>query len=167
MVNRSNNDASANRIKILIVDDHAVVRQGLAKLVEGECDLTVSAEAENAVQALEAIEHQHFDLAIVDISLEGINGLELTSQMKSRSPSMTVLILSIYDGFLYAQRALQAGAAGYVAKYEAPEKIISAIHQILGGKVYVSSSKAAKAMHGAASIAGDDLNRRVGCAHNI
>ena len=167
MVNRSNNDASANRIKILIVDDHAVVRQGLAKLVEGECDLTVSAEAENAVQALEAIEHQHFDLAIVDISLEGINGLELTSQMKSRSPSMTVLILSIYDGFLYAQRALQAGAAGYVAKYEAPEKIISAIHQILGGKVYVSSSKAAKATHGVASIADDDLNRRVGCAHNI
>jgi len=167
MGNRSNRDASAKRIRILIVDDHAVVRQGLSKLVEGECDLTVSAEAENAVQALEAVENQQFDLAIVDISLEGTNGLELTAQMKSRCPSMTVLILSIYDGFLYAQRALKAGAAGYVAKYEAPEKIISAIHQVLGGKVYVSSSKAAKATHGVASIADDDLNRRVGYAHHI
>lgn len=167
MVNSSNNDASADRIKILIVDDHAVVRQGLAKLLEGECDLTVSAEAENAVQALEAIERQHFDLAIVDISLEGINGLELTSQMKFRRPNITILILSIYDGLLYAQRALRAGAAGYVAKYEAPEKIISAIHQVLGGKVYISNSKTAKAMHGAVAIAGDDLNHRVDYAHHI
>lgn len=137
------------------------------KLVGRECDLAVSAEAENAVQALEAIEDQHFDLAIVDISLEGINGLELTSRMKSRCPNITILILSIYEGLLYAQRALRAGAAGYVAKYEAPEKIMSAIRQVLGGKVYFNNSKTAKEMHGAAADVGDDLNSRVECAHNL
>lgn len=159
MVDKSNSDPSTNRIKILIVDDHSVVRQGLAKLIDNESDLMVSAEAESAKQALEAIKNQEFDLAIVDISLDDINGLELTAEMKSCRPNMTILMLSMHDGLLYAQRSLQAGAAGYVAKYEAPEKIISAIHQVLSGKVYVSNSKIAKAMQGVASDFGDDLYR--------
>lgn len=145
-------------IRILVVDDHAIVRQGLTRLVEAQRDLSVCAEAENAAQALEAIERQQFDLAIVDISLEDANGLELTAQMKSRCPGMTILILSMYDGLLYARRALQAGAAGYVAKYEAPEKVISAIHRVLSGQVYVSNSKTARTMHGAASVVAEDLN---------
>lgn len=92
----------------------------------------------------------------MDISLEDANGLELTAKMKSRRPGMTILMLSMYDGLPYAQRALQAGAAGYVAKYEAPEKLITAIHQVLGGKVYVSNSKATQAIRGTASAVGDD-----------
>ena len=142
--------------RILVVDDHAIVRQGLTRLVEAEIDLMVCAEAENAAQALEAIERQEFDLAIVDISLDDVNGLDLTAEMKSRRPRMTILVLSLYDGLLYAQRALRAGAAGYVAKYEAPEQIVTAIHQVLAGKVYVSNSRAARAMPGAASVVGDD-----------
>ena len=127
-----------NETRILVVDDHALVRRGLVRLVDAESDLTVCAEAENAEEALEAVEHQRVDLAIVDISLGGTNGLELTEIMKSRYPDILVLVLSVHDGLFYARRALGAGASGYVAKHEASEKIIAAIHQILGGEVYVS-----------------------------
>ena len=144
------------KTRILVVDDHAIVRQGLTRLVEAELDLTVCAEAENAAQALEAIERREFDLAIVDIALDDANGLELTAEMKSRRPRMTILVLSVYDGLPYARRALRAGAAGYVAKYEAPEKIVSAIRQVLAGKVYVSNSKAMGAISGAPAVVGDD-----------
>ena len=137
-------DVNKNKTRILIVDDHAIVRQGLIKLIETELDFMVCFEAENANQALETMQRQEFDLAIVDISLKGINGLELTEIIKLRSPNMIVLILSMYDGLFYAQRALRAGASGYVAKYEAAEKIITAIRQVLSGKTYVSNSKAVK-----------------------
>ena len=138
-------DSHRNVTRILIVGDHALVRQGLVRLVDAECDLTVCAEAENAVEALEAIECHRVDLAIVDISLAGVNGIELTETMKSRYPDMLVLVLSVHDGLFYAQRALQAGASGYVAKHEASEKMITAIHQVLGGEVYISCSEAAGA----------------------
>ncbi len=144
MKSKAQHDSGKNKNRILVVDDHAIVRQGLIKLIETEFDLMVCFEAENANQALEAMSRQEFDLAIVDISLEGINGLELTEIMKLRRPNMIVLILSIYDGFFYAQRALRAGASGYVAKYEAAEKIITAIHRVLNGKIYISDSKAVK-----------------------
>ncbi len=158
MMKEAQDDTSKKKIRILLVDDHAIVRQGLTQLVEAEGDLTVSAEAENAIQALQAVEGQRFDLAIVDISLEGASGLELTEKMKSRCPDMIVLVLSMHDGLLYAQRALQAGAAGYVAKYEAAEKIITAIRHVLAGKIYVSRSKAVRAMSGAASVAAGSLD---------
>ena len=161
MMKKAQADTSKDKVKILIVDDHAIVRQGLTQLVEAEGDLTVSAEAENATQALQAVERQRFDLAIVDISLEGANGLELTEKMKSRCPNMIVLMLSMHDGLLYAQRALQAGAAGYVAKYEAAEKIVTAIRQVLGGKIYVSKSKAVRAMSGAVSVAGGGFDANI------
>jgi DNA-binding NarL/FixJ family response regulator len=138
-------DSHRNETRILIVGDHALVRQGLVRLVDAECDLTVCAEAENAVEALEAIERHRVDLAIVDISLAGVNGIELTETMKSRYPDMLVLVLSVHDGLFYARRALQAGASGYVAKHEASEKMITAIHQVLGGEVYISCSEAAGA----------------------
>jgi DNA-binding NtrC family response regulator len=133
-----------NKSRILVVDDHAIVRQGLIKLIETEFDLMVCFEAENGNQALRAMDGQEFDLAIVDISLEGINGLELTEIMKLHRPNMIVLILSMYDGLFYAQRALRAGASGYVEKYEAAEKIITAIRQVLNGKIYISDSKAVR-----------------------
>lgn len=158
MKKKAQHNTSKNKTRILVVDDHAIVRQGLIKLVEAEPDLMVCAEAENAGQALEAIEKQQFDLAIVDILLEGASGLELTERMKLHRPNLIVLILSMHDGLLYAQRALRAGATGYVAKYEAAEKIITAIRQVLSGKVYVSNSKAVKSMSDAASISGDSLN---------
>jgi DNA-binding NarL/FixJ family response regulator len=155
---KAQDDTRKNKTRILVVDDHAIVRQGLTRLIEAECDLQVCSEAENAVQALEAVEKQQFDLAIVDISLEGTSGLELTERMKLRCPNLIVLVLSMHDGLLYAQRALRAGAAGYIAKYEAAEKIITAIRRVLSGKIYVSDSRAVKTMSGAASIIGDELS---------
>ncbi len=141
-----------NETQILVVDDHALVRRGVVRLVDAESDLTVCAEAENAAEALEVVEHQRVDLAIVDISLGGTNGLELTEIMKSRYPDVLVLVLSVHDGLFYARRALRAGASGYVAKHEASEKIIAAIHQVLGGEVYVSCGTMTGAKSGAVSI---------------
>ncbi|MHC4244071.1 MAG: response regulator [Planctomycetota bacterium] len=155
---KTQHGAGKNKIRIFVVDDHAIVRQGLIKLIETEFDLMVCSEAKNANQALEAMDRQEFDLAIVDISLEGINGIELTEIMKLRSPNMIVLILSMYDGLFYAQRALRAGASGYVAKYEAAEKIITAIRQVLSGKIYVSDSKMVKNMSEMTSIIDDSIN---------
>jgi DNA-binding NarL/FixJ family response regulator len=148
-----------NKTRILIVDDHAIVRQGLIKLVSQEPDLVVCAEAETAKQSLEVIENQKVDLAIVDISLEDTNGLELTERMKLCCPNLIVLILSMHDGLLYAQRALRAGASGYVAKHEAAEKIITAIRWVLSGKTYISESKVVGMMLDAASNSSDGLDK--------
>ena len=158
MKSKAQHGAGKNKTRILVVDDHAIVRQGLIKLIETEFDLMVCSEAENADQAPKAMAGQQYDLAIVDISLEGVNGLELTEMMKLRSPKMIVLILSMYEGLFYAQRALRAGASGYVAKYEAAEKIITAIRLVLSGKIYVSESKIVKNISEATSIIDDGIN---------
>jgi len=158
MKSKAHNGAGKNKIRIMVVDDHAVVRQGLIKLIETEFDLTVCFEAENANQALKAMDRQEFDLAIVDIFLEGISGLELTEIMKLRSPKMIVLVLSMYEGLFYAQRALRVGASGYVAKYEAAEKIIMAIRHVLSGKIYVNNSKMGKITSETTPIIEDNIN---------
>jgi len=125
---------------ILIVDDHAVVRQGLTLLINQEPDLVVCAEAENATQALETIEKQQVDLAIIDISLDGPNGIQLMERIKSKHPNLPVLVLTMHDEELYVKRAFQAGAKGYVTKHEAAETLITAIHLILSGKDYISET---------------------------
>jgi DNA-binding NarL/FixJ family response regulator len=158
MKSKAQHGAGKNKTRILVVDDHAIVRQGLIKLIETEFDLMVCSEAENAGQALKAMAGQQFDLAIVDISLEGINGLELTEIMKLRRPKMIVLILSMHEGLFYAQRALRVGASGYVAKYEAAEKITTAIRLVLSGKIYVSDSKMVKSLSDTTSIIDDSIN---------
>jgi DNA-binding NarL/FixJ family response regulator len=124
------------KTRILIVDDHPVVRQGVASLINMESDLMVCAEAENAVQAFEALEKETIDLAIVDISLNGTNGIQLTEKIKSKHPDLPVLILTIHDDAAYTKRALEAGAKGYVNKREAAETIIAALRLVLSGKQY-------------------------------
>ncbi len=127
-----------NKRRILIVDDHTVVRQGLTLLIDQEPDLVVCCEAENASQALETIEQQQVDLAIVDISLEGPNGIQLTQRIKSQHPNLPILVLTMHDEELYVKRAFQAGAKGYITKHEAAETIIVAIRLMLSGKDYIS-----------------------------
>ena len=122
---------SKDKTRILVVDDHPVVRQGLTSLINSESDLVVCAEAENATQALEALEKNTFGLAIIDISLDETSGLELTEQIKLQFPSLPVLILSMHDDLLYGHRALRVGAAGYIAKREAAGKIVTEIRRIL------------------------------------
>jgi DNA-binding NarL/FixJ family response regulator len=135
---KEQHEKSESKTRILIVDDHPVVRRGLMQLINHEPDLVVSAEAENADQALEALEKESVDIAIVDISLNGTNGIQLTEKIKSKYPDLPVLILTIHDEALYAKRALEAGAKGYVNKREAAETVISAIRLVLIGKNYMS-----------------------------
>ena len=135
-------EKSESKTRILIVDDHPVVRQGLIQLINHEPELVVSAEAENAAQALEVLEKESVDIAVVDISLNGTNGIQLTGIIKSKYPALPVLILTIHDESLYAKRALEAGAKGYVNKCEAADTIITAIHSVLSGKQYISEKRA-------------------------
>jgi DNA-binding NarL/FixJ family response regulator len=130
--------------RILIVDDHTVVRQGLMLLINQEPDLVVCAEAENATEALKIIEEQKVDLAIVDISLNGTNGIQLTERIKSQYPTLPVLVLTMHDEALYVKRAFQAGAKGYVTKHEAADTIITAIRLMLSGKDYISETMTQK-----------------------
>ena len=148
-----NKEQSKNRehkTRILIVDDHAIVRQGLKKLVDEEPDLVVCAKVGNADEALNALEKQQIDLAIVNICLEGTSVLELTERMKLRYPDLIVLILSMHDDLPYAQRSLRA---------EAAERIIDAIRHVLSGKIYVSDSKGVRMLSDAASDNSDGLDR--------
>ena len=147
--NNEQSNKREHKTRILIVDDHAIVRQGLIKLVNEEPDLVVCAKASNTDEALNALEKQQIDLAIVNICLEGTSVLELTERMKLCYPDLIVLILSMHDELPYAQHSLQAGEA---------ERIIDAIRHVLSGKIYVSDSKAVKTMSGAASISGDSPN---------
>ena len=126
--------------RILIVDDHAVLRQGSTLLINQEPDLVVCADAENAAEALEAIEKQRVDLAIIDISLDGPNGIQLTERIKSQHPNLPVLVLTMHDEELYVKRAFQAGAKGYVTKHEAAGTVITAIRLMLSGKDYISET---------------------------
>ena len=136
-----------NKKRILIVDDHPVVRQGLAYLINQQTDLMVCGEAENANQALNAIETLKPDLAIIDISLKGPNGIALIDSIKSKYNNFLVLVLSMFDESIYAELALKAGAKGYIMKIEAIEKILIAIRQVLGGEIYVSDEIASEMLY--------------------
>lgn len=129
---------------VLIVDDHPIVRQGLAQLINQEQDLEVCGQAENASQAMQAIGELSPAMVIVDISLQDTSGMELIKDIKVRHPNLPVLTLSMHDEAVYAERALRAGAMGYIMKQEATERVITAIRRVLAGDVYVSESMAAK-----------------------
>lgn len=138
--NSSGRNTSASKHRILVVDDHKIVREGLTLLINQEKDLEVSAEANNAKQALDEVAKGNIDLAVVDISLDGVSGLQLTEKIKVNNPHLPVLILTMHDEELYAKRAFQAGARGFVTKHEASQTIITAIRMMLTGRDYVSDS---------------------------
>lgn len=129
---------------VLIVDDHPIVRQGLAQLINQEKDLEVCGQAGDAHEALQAIRQLNPDMVIVDIGLGDTSGVELIKDLKVQYPDLPVLTLSMYDEAVYGERALRAGAKGYVMKQEATEKVVTAIRRVLAGEVYVSSGMAAK-----------------------
>jgi DNA-binding NarL/FixJ family response regulator len=129
---------------ILIVDDHPIVRQGLAQVINQEKDLEVCGQAEDVYEAMQAIARLNPDLVIVDIGLKDTSGMELIKDLKIQHPNLPVLTLSMYDEAVYGERALRAGAKGYVMKQEATENVVTAIRRVLAGEVYVSSGMAAK-----------------------
>lgn len=127
-----------NKARILIVDDHPLVREGLADLVNKEKDLVVCGQAEDAYQAMEAIRELKPDMAIVDISLKETSGLELIKDIKIQHPGLPILTLSMHEESVYAERALRAGAKGYIMKREATKKVVTAIRKVLRGQLYLS-----------------------------
>jgi len=129
----------ARQQRIMLVDDHPLVRRGLTQLINGEGDLFVCAEASSGEDALAAIDKVNPDLIVVDIALKGINGIELIKRLRSRLPNVKMLVASMHDESLFAERALRAGARGYINKEEAPENVIEAIRQVLSGGVFLSS----------------------------
>lgn len=129
---------TARKKKVFVVDDHPIVRQGLSLLINQEADLFVCGEAEEMHSALQAIAAANPDILIVDISLNGPDGLELLKNARITSPRLPVLILSMHDESIYAERALRAGANGYIMKQEATEKVLVALRRILSGEIYVS-----------------------------
>lgn len=130
--------------RILIVDDHPMMRQGLAQLIDNEPDLVVCGEADTAGQALTAVGTQKPDLVLADISLPDKNGLELIKDLQSMHSELPVMVVSMHDESLYAERVLRAGGRGYIMKQEGGKKLMEAIRQVLGGQIYVSEKMSAK-----------------------
>ncbi|HZM05629.1 MAG TPA: response regulator transcription factor [Candidatus Saccharimonadales bacterium] len=133
--------------KIMLVDDHPVMRQGVAELINHESDLTVCGQFEDSATAFDAIPSLLPDLAMVDLSLKSSSGLELVKNIKAAYPKVLVLVFSMHDEALYAERVLRAGAAGYIMKQEATEKVLAALRRVLGGGIYLSERMSSKFMH--------------------
>jgi DNA-binding NarL/FixJ family response regulator len=136
--------STPKKSRVLVVDDHAIVREGIAQLINHETDLVVCGEADNAHKALEAIPIVKPDIAIVDISLTTMNGIELIKNLRVQYPKLPILVLSMHDESLYAERALRAGARGYIMKQEGTANVRIAIRQVLKGEIYVSEKISAK-----------------------
>lgn len=140
--------AAKVRRRILILDDHPVTRYGLRQLINHEADLQVCGDAETASQALAAIKANRPDLVLADITLPGKSGLEFVKDMRAQHPGVPVLVMSMHDENVYAERVLRAGGRGYLMKNEGGEKLLQAIRQVLQGQVYVSPSISAVLLDG-------------------
>lgn len=132
------------KARIFIVDDHPILRQGLTQLINQEADLSVCGEAEETNAALEAITALRPHIVIVDIVLKMIDGIELVKKIRMRDEKLRILVLSMHDESLYAERALRAGANGYIMKQEAADQVVRAIRRVLGGEIYVSDKIGSK-----------------------
>jgi DNA-binding NarL/FixJ family response regulator len=157
----SRSSTASNKRKVFIVDDHPVVRDGLTVLINHEPDLYVCGQAAEARQALSGISELKPDVAIVDITLEDSDGIELTKDIKARYPKLPVIVLSMHDESIYAERVLHAGARAYLMKDAVSDKIITAIHTVLGGDIYVSDIMAKKLLRKFAGNHVDAVNTSV------
>lgn len=141
---RTQGEARQRTIRVVVIDDHPVVRRGLVSMISQEPDMEVCAEAEDFHEGLDAIKSNQPDLAIIDLSLKDIGGLELVKQVKVLDEDLPMLVLSMYDETLYCERVLRAGARGYIMKQEGTEKLIVAIRTVMSGEIYVSDRMASR-----------------------
>ncbi|WP_367870130.1 response regulator [Luteolibacter sp. Populi] len=146
-----NEPTQANAVRIVIVDDHPMVRERLAEIINREADMKVCGEAEDRPNGLEVIGREKPDLAIIDLTLKRSNGLDLIKDLRAMHPQLRILVVSMQEENLYAERVIRAGAHGYITKQEATRKILEAIRMVLAGKVYLSDA-----------LSADILSRMVG-----
>ncbi len=135
---------SRDKLKILVADDHALVRSGVQQLLKDEPNIGLVAQVENAAQALKRVREEDWDLVIMDLNMPGSNALDVLGLIKRDKPDLPVLILTMYPESLYAIRALKDGASGYITKDSAPDHLLTAIHRVIEGGAYVSSGLALK-----------------------
>ncbi len=133
--------------RVVLIEDHPIASSGLTDLLNHERDLVVCGVATDYSSAIEKVEALRPELVLLDITLKGRSGLELLKDLKARHPKLKVVVLSMHDESLYAERALRAGAAGYVMKHEATEKVLTAIKQVLNGEIYLSEAMEKKMLH--------------------
>jgi DNA-binding NarL/FixJ family response regulator len=138
---------TADKSRVFIVDDHTMFREGLRQLIEREASLIVCGDAPDAVEALRGIRASKPDVVIVDISLAGASGIELIKDIKAEYEELPVLVVSMHDESLYAERALRAGAMGYVMKHEPAKTVKAAIRKVLGGDMYLSEKMASSVIN--------------------
>ncbi len=133
--------------RVLIIDDHPLLLQGIAALIKGQKDFTVCGEISDSKLAISTVQKTNPDVIILDLSLNGTNGIEVLKNLKVQFPKIKVLILSMHDETVYAPRALRAGALGYIMKQEPPENVIAALRKVLTGQVYISEKMGAKLLN--------------------
>jgi DNA-binding NarL/FixJ family response regulator len=136
--NKNQSSFRKSKIKVLLVDDHPVLRKGLGQLINHESDMMVCGEAEDSPKAFELVGTLNPDVLVVDVSLKGGNGIELIKNIKARYPDLPILVLSMHDESLYAERALRAGSLGYIMKEEAIEQVLVAIRRVINGDIFLS-----------------------------
>ena len=132
----------AGMLKVLIADDHAIVRKGLKEILRSSAEATTVGEASDGLQALEQVERENWDVVVLDVTMPGQNGLEVLKRLKRERPQLPVVMLSMHSGYHYVLGSLKAGASGYLNKETAPEELLTAIHTALSGGIYVSRSLA-------------------------
>jgi DNA-binding NarL/FixJ family response regulator len=137
-MNSGISETVAAKRSVFIVDDHPLVREGLTNLINGQRDLAVCGEAKDSAEAIDGIAKERPDVAIIDISLTNESGLELIKNLVKQFPHVAVVVLSMHDEALYAERALRAGARGYVMKHETSKSVLASIRRVIGGDIYVS-----------------------------
>ncbi len=129
-------------IKVLLADDHSIVRAGLCRIVEESSDMEVIAEAADGMEAIQQAHKTSPDVAVIDISMPGLDGLEVTAQLRSYYPKLPILILTMHEEEQYAVRAIEAGAMGYITKQSAPEQLVKAIRKVYAGYRYITDAVA-------------------------
>jgi len=145
---RQNKSDNIAKKKVLVIDDHPIVREGLTYLIDEEEDIVVCGSAENIPEAIKAIKNLKPDVVTVDISLEDASGLELIKEISGQFPGLPILALSIHPECFYAERAIRAGAKGYITKQEATQKVVMAIREVLAGRMYLSQEMNNKLLSG-------------------
>lgn len=148
--------------RVLIVDDHPLVRHGLREMLSRQPDLEMLGECETAVEAVRAALALQPDLVIVDIALKDTNGLDLLKRLRKQDRSLRMLVLSMHDEAFFAERALRAGAGGYVSKQESPQRVLEAVRSVLKGGVYLSPEMTARILHGAPATPEKSQNAGLG-----